>query len=318
MAVFVGILTLGLGVRLAQGRAAVAMNDGRHGRRDGGRARARRPRCARLAVRSRAGRGPVTARDRALVEPIVVPNRIWQAASPTAYGGGQPPTITHLRELEQGDKSDNARWTGRLEIVPTYADYVLDLIRSQQPLAAPLGAVVLRDRHDVGRHEPQRHGPLQHVPVLRQPPPGRRPHRRRHTDDEDGRPPGAALGGDAGAEVVRGHGRLHLLGRALQALVQRGPGDRPDHAGGRLRAGLPAAAGGAHLRDDEAPAAHPRAPRAVGEARRGPDGPGRRSRRTATDTALRRRLQSRLEAPSAGARGRAPRHDRDPHRGRRR
>jgi NADH-quinone oxidoreductase subunit B len=91
-----------------------------------------------------AGDAPA-AGDRALVQPIVVPNRIWQAASPTAYGGGQPPTITHLREVEQGDKSDNARWTGRLEIVPTYADYILDLIRlnSLWPLLSGLSCCAI-------------------------------------------------------------------------------------------------------------------------------------------------------------------------------
>jgi NADH-quinone oxidoreductase subunit B len=63
--------------------------------------------------------------------PIVVPNTLWRAADPLAYGGGQPPEITHLRELgETGEgRRDDARW-GALQAIPTKADYVLDLIRA--------------------------------------------------------------------------------------------------------------------------------------------------------------------------------------------
>jgi len=65
-----------------------------------------------------------------LVEPIVVPNMLWSSTHPEAYGGGQPPDITHLRDLEGSPLAlrDDARW-GALEIIPTKADLVLDLIR---------------------------------------------------------------------------------------------------------------------------------------------------------------------------------------------
>jgi len=87
----------------------------------------------------------VTAADRDVAEPIVVPNTAWTPANPTAYGGGMPAAITHLRELEFGDKSDNARWSGALEIIPTKADYVLDLIRlnSLWPLLSGLACCAI-------------------------------------------------------------------------------------------------------------------------------------------------------------------------------
>ena len=77
--------------------------------------------------------------------PIVVENTLWTSANPQAYMGGAPPQITHLRELElHGDKSDNARWTA-LDIIPTKADYVLDLIRlnSLWPLLSGLACCAI-------------------------------------------------------------------------------------------------------------------------------------------------------------------------------
>jgi NADH-quinone oxidoreductase subunit B len=87
----------------------------------------------------------VTAADRDVADPIVVPNTLWSPANPTAYGGGMPAAITHLRELELGDKSDNARWSGALEVIPTKADYVLDLIRlnSLWPLLSGLACCAI-------------------------------------------------------------------------------------------------------------------------------------------------------------------------------
>ncbi len=85
------------------------------------------------------------AADRAVVEPIVVPNMVWTSANPIAYGGGStPPAITHLRELEEEDKSDNGRW-GRFDIIPTKSDYVLDLIRlnSLWPLLSGLACCAI-------------------------------------------------------------------------------------------------------------------------------------------------------------------------------
>ncbi len=100
---------------------------------------------SRAAASSAPGSPLVVPDDRSVAEPIIVPNRAWSAASPTAYGGGRAPTINHLRELEHGDKSDNARWSGTLEIIPTYADYILDLIRlnSLWPLLSGLSCCAI-------------------------------------------------------------------------------------------------------------------------------------------------------------------------------
>ncbi len=70
------------------------------------------------------------SRDAAM-DPIIVSNVLWQAADPEAYNGGQPSEITHLAEFEASGlgRRDDARWSGPLEIIPTKADVVLDLIR---------------------------------------------------------------------------------------------------------------------------------------------------------------------------------------------
>ena len=67
----------------------------------------------------------------AVVEPIVVANTLWQSTDPTAYQGGLEADVTHLSLLEHDpeQRRENARWTGPLEVIPTKADYVLDLIR---------------------------------------------------------------------------------------------------------------------------------------------------------------------------------------------
>jgi NADH-quinone oxidoreductase subunit B len=79
-----------------------------------------------------------------LVEPIIVPNTIWTPADPRAYGGGRATSIDHLRELEFEDKGDNGRW-GALDVIPTYSDYVLDLIRlnSLWPLLSGLACCAM-------------------------------------------------------------------------------------------------------------------------------------------------------------------------------
>jgi NADH-quinone oxidoreductase subunit B len=79
-----------------------------------------------------------------VAEPIIVANTLWSSPNPIAYGGGLPATITHLRELEHADKSDNGRW-GALDIIPTKADYVLDLIRlnSLWPLLSGLACCAM-------------------------------------------------------------------------------------------------------------------------------------------------------------------------------
>jgi NADH-quinone oxidoreductase subunit B len=80
----------------------------------------------------------------AVAEPIIVENTLWSSVNPQAYAGGIPSQITHLRELELGDKSDNGRWSA-LDIIPTKADYVLDLIRlnSLWPLLSGLACCAM-------------------------------------------------------------------------------------------------------------------------------------------------------------------------------
>ena len=73
-----------------------------------------------------------------------MPNTQWLSADLTAYNGGQPPTITHLAELELGEKGDNGRW-GMLDVVPTTADYLLDYLRmnSLWPLLSGLACCAM-------------------------------------------------------------------------------------------------------------------------------------------------------------------------------
>jgi NADH-quinone oxidoreductase subunit B len=95
-------------------------------------------------VEQAAATSVVEAPGAQVTTPIVVPNTLWQAADPTAYGGGRPPTITHLAELELEDKGDNARW-GALDVIPTTADYLLDYLRmnSLWPLLSGLACCAM-------------------------------------------------------------------------------------------------------------------------------------------------------------------------------
>ena len=81
-----------------------------------------------------------------IAEAIVVPNNLWTSADPSAYSGGQPTEITHLREwgMTEAARHDNARW-GALEVVPTKADYVLDLLRANSlwPLLSGLACCAI-------------------------------------------------------------------------------------------------------------------------------------------------------------------------------
>ena len=81
-----------------------------------------------------------------LVEAIVVPNTLWSSTNPIAYNGGRAPEITHLREWAQTEDAthDNARWSA-LEVIPTKADYVLDLIRANSlwPLLSGLACCAI-------------------------------------------------------------------------------------------------------------------------------------------------------------------------------
>jgi len=75
---------------------------------------------------------PVETKN-ALTEPIIVENVLWTSANPQAYAGGVPSQITHLRELEFEDKSNNGRWAA-LDIIPTKAAF--DLVDKEMATAA--------------------------------------------------------------------------------------------------------------------------------------------------------------------------------------
>ena len=104
---------------------------------------------------------PATRPVDALTTPLVVPNTLWQAADPTAYDGGRASDITHLAEFEASGlgRRDDARWGGALEVVPTTADHVLDLIRmnSLWPLLSGLACCAFEmmssatSRNDIDR-----------------------------------------------------------------------------------------------------------------------------------------------------------------------
>jgi NADH-quinone oxidoreductase subunit B len=85
-----------------------------------------------------AGPGDVAA-------PIVVANTLWTSTSPDAYQGTGP-AYTHLRELAHDELAlaDTARW-GQLEVIPTKADLIVDLIRmnSLWPLLSGLACCAI-------------------------------------------------------------------------------------------------------------------------------------------------------------------------------
>ena len=83
-----------------------------------------------------------------VLAPIVVPNDLWQSTNPAAYDGGRAPEITHLAEWAQTSDAyrDNARWGfGPLELIPTKADIVLDLLRANSlwPLLSGLACCAI-------------------------------------------------------------------------------------------------------------------------------------------------------------------------------
>ncbi len=81
-----------------------------------------------------------------VVVPIIVPNTMWESVDPRAYVGGRADESTHLRQLESSDllRKDDARW-GALDVIPTKADYVLDLIRANSlwPLLSGLACCAI-------------------------------------------------------------------------------------------------------------------------------------------------------------------------------
>jgi NADH-quinone oxidoreductase subunit B len=87
----------------------------------------------------------VAAAPGEVASPIVVPNDLWSSVRPDAYRSVGP-AYTHLRDLEGSDLvlSDTARW-GQLEVIPTKADLVLDLIRmnSLWPLLSGLACCAI-------------------------------------------------------------------------------------------------------------------------------------------------------------------------------
>ena len=196
--------------------------------------------------------------------PIVVPNTLWQAIDPAAYNGGQPSDITHLADFEASGAGRVSTVAGRgaLEIIPAKADVVLDLIRvnSLWPLLSGLACCAIEmisaatSKNDMDRFGmfPFRASPRQADvlivagtcttkmagPLIR-------------LWDQMPSPSGASRWATARA------------GRPLQAELLDHRRHRPDHAGGRLHPRLSAAAGGSHLRDDEAPTADQGSPRAL-------------------------------------------------------
>jgi NADH-quinone oxidoreductase subunit B len=87
----------------------------------------------------------VAASPAELMAPIVVPNTLWTSASPGAYASTAP-AFTHLRELAHDELAlaDTARW-GQLEVIPTKADILVDLIRmnSLWPLLSGLACCAI-------------------------------------------------------------------------------------------------------------------------------------------------------------------------------
>jgi NADH-quinone oxidoreductase subunit B len=80
-----------------------------------------------------------------LQAPIVVPNTLWTSTSPGAYAAGGVP-YTHLRNIrsDHPEALEPTRW-GALDVVPTKADYITDLIRmnSLWPLLSGLACCAI-------------------------------------------------------------------------------------------------------------------------------------------------------------------------------
>ena len=206
-----------------------------------------------------------------MVEPIIVENTLWTLGQPAGLRRrrGRRRSRT-CAEQEFGDKGDNGRWRA-LDIIPTKADYVLDLIRlnSLWPLLSGLACCAIEMMsaatpiNDMDRFNmfPFRASPRQADVLI----------------------VAGTLTTKMAGPLVRlweqmpepkwcvAMGDCTVFGRPLQALLRDGRGNRPDHARRRLRAGLPAAAGGPDLRDDEAPAADQASGAATGPS--APSGP---------------------------------------------
>jgi NADH-quinone oxidoreductase subunit B len=101
----------------------------------------------RAGVGAGAGSALVVPGSSAVTEPLVIRNDLWAPADPAAYDGGQPTDITHLAEYERDVRMrrDDARWSGLLEVIPTKADIVLDLLRANSlwPLLSGLACCAI-------------------------------------------------------------------------------------------------------------------------------------------------------------------------------
>ncbi len=87
----------------------------------------------------------VAAQPKDVQAPIVVPNTLWTSTSPGAYAAEGVP-YTHLRTIrtEHPEALEPTRW-GALDVVPTKADYITDLIRmnSLWPLLSGLACCAI-------------------------------------------------------------------------------------------------------------------------------------------------------------------------------
>jgi NADH-quinone oxidoreductase subunit B len=89
----------------------------------------------------------VAGGNQLIAEPIILPNTLWDSADPAAYTDARGPASTHLREFDASGagRRDDARWSGALEIIPTKADIVLDLLRANSlwPLLSGLACCAI-------------------------------------------------------------------------------------------------------------------------------------------------------------------------------
>ena len=136
---------------------------------------------------------------------------------------------------------------------------------------------LLRDRDDVDRRRARRRRALRLRGLPRLAAPGRPADPLRPRLHQDGAGRAAHLRPDARAEVGDRDGRLLVLDGRLQQLRDRAGGQV--HAGRRPRAGLPAAARGAHARDPQAAQDDPGDPDRAGASATAPAARRRSSRR---------------------------------------
>ena len=192
----------------------------------------------------------------------------------TTPGDGQPIIIPDqaagdlLLQPFEMEEHPQGGFHGLLEVIPTKADYLLDLIRANSlwPLLSGLSCCAIEmmstatSVNDIDRFGmfPFRASPRQADVLI----------------------VAGTLTTKMAGPLVRlweqmpepkwcvAMGTCTTSGGRFKRSYSRRAGGRPRHAGRRLRARLPATAGGAHLRDDEAPRAREAAPRPVEYLRR--------------------------------------------------